>query len=237
MNRWSCHIWRPISRSTSPAPLQRQVGAGERRGVVVLGAAEVLPGVRDRRQPGLEPLRQHEIAVDDLQIVGERGDPVRERVVAALAELLRTELRHRLVGIHRVAAAEQREDVVRVVLRDREQARLRVLAGQDGRNGVGGVLVNRVRVPVPGRRRGERREVREAPGVDQVIRPEQGRLGELVENHEDDRHRVLRRRDRQRPRARRELTERDADEEDHDEQDAARARARSGTSAGRAAAC
>ena len=52
-------------------------------------------------------------------------------------------------------------------------SRLRVLAGQDGRHGVGRVLVDRVGVPVPGGRRGERGEVRVATRVDQVIRPEQ----------------------------------------------------------------
>ena len=149
-------------------------GVGARRpgGVLLrlLGAAEVPPRAVDGRQLSRIPLREHQVQVDDAEVVCERADPVFRGRVARLrrvrAELLRAQVREPLDDLEVVAAAEEREQVLRMVAQDRKLVGLRELPVEDRRDRVLGVRMDGRRVPEPRRVAGERREVRPARAVD-----------------------------------------------------------------------
>ena len=108
---------------------------------------------------------------------------------ARRAERRRAQLRQRLLHVQAVAAAEQREQVFRVVRRHRQAAPLRIGAGQDGRQCEAGVLGDGARVAEPCRLAGQRREVWVQRWVDAAVGIEQGDQRQLIEDDDDDRGR------------------------------------------------
>ena len=104
-------------------------------------------------------------------------------------ERRRAQLRQRLLHVQAVAAAEQREQVFRVVRRHRQAAPLRIVAGQDGRQCEAGVLGDGARVAEPRRPVGKRREMRVQRRIDAAVGVEQGDERQLVEDDDDDRRR------------------------------------------------
>ncbi len=85
-------------------------------------AAEVSPGLRDRRQVPLDAGRGHHVRVHQPEVLGHRAEPLHERLVEArvLAQVAGAYARRLLGHVHRVALAEQREDAVRVLRRGGE---------------------------------------------------------------------------------------------------------------------
>ena len=147
--------------------------------------------------------------------------PCAERFPRASAETGGTEAAQRLEGMDAIPAAEQREEVPRVVREERQLIVPRALSGEDRGDGPRGVVVVGRRASVPRRRPGERGEVGRANGVDASVRRHQRALGELVEDHEDDggSQRLMQRRS---PHVRgRQLLDRRVDEEDGEEEDGA----------------
>ena len=105
-------------------PCARQDGTVRRAHLGVLGLAEVPPAVADLRDAVHIGRRQHEVQVDDTRVVGQRPARALDLLRGLLAlDLLadrgRAHVRDRLDALDVVAAAEQREDVVRVVRVDR----------------------------------------------------------------------------------------------------------------------
>ena len=97
--------------------------------------------------------------------------------------------------VEAVLVPEQREQVVRVVRGDRDEARiLRELAGEDRRDRDLGVRRDRPVVAVPRRALRERGEVREQRRVDLAAAVEQRLLGELVHHDHDEPRRLADRR-------------------------------------------
>ena len=127
------------------------------------------------------------MAVDDREVLVERAHPVGERLPDPRAELARAELRHRLGDLHRIRAAEEREEVVRVVGEERQPARFGVAAGQDRGHRLGRVLVDGGGVPEPRRVACKPGEVRVADAVDLAVLVHQGRDRQLIEHDEHDR--------------------------------------------------
>ena len=146
----------------------------------------------DRGQPLRERARQQLVQRDDREVLAERGEPLsrgRSREVAA--EPVRAEVGRGLVDVaERVGAAQQREQVVRVVGGDRQAVRGREAAAEQPGHGVGGVVGDRGRVAVPGGGLGERGEVGKAGGVDPTLVVHQQLHRELVEH--DHHHRRTR---------------------------------------------
>src|SRR6266516_2397622 len=104
----------------------------------------------------------------------------------ALAEPLRAEPCLRLGHHQPVAPAEQREQVVRIVLDDRERAALGWVPGQDRGNGERGRGGHGRGVAEPDRAAGQAGEVRETAGVDLALRVLEVDYRKLVEEEEDD---------------------------------------------------
>ena len=151
--------------------------------------AEVPPRLVDRRQLPLERRRRDEVQVDDSRVRVERRETRPDARRLAVADLRGAQPRLRLRDLHPVAVREQREEVVRVVLRDGYRAGDRRIAGQDHRDGDGRGRRKRGRVAEPRRRPRESREVREALRIDVPVRLEQVVDRELVEEQVDDRRR------------------------------------------------
>jgi len=125
------------------------------------------------------------MAVDDREVGDERADALGQGLPIFVAELRGAEVRLRLEGTDPVAASEQREQVVRVVEVEGQRVLLGPLAGEDRGHGVGGPLVHRGRVPVPGRVACEVGEARVADRVDLAPAVHERHGRELVE---DDHH-------------------------------------------------
>ena len=77
--------------------------------------AEVAPGRGDRGKLVGEVGGEDEVPVDDREVGEQRADALGKRVPVRVAELGRAEVRLRLVDVQVVGAAEQGEEVVRVV--------------------------------------------------------------------------------------------------------------------------
>ena len=154
------------------------------------GVAEVAPAIVDRGQLVAQRVGGDEVLVDDARVVGQLREPRRPAgVVGPLAQLARAEVRRLLRDTHLVGVAEQREEVVGMVLHGRLLAGLGHLAVEDRGHGEDGVLVHVRGVGVPGALAGEAGEVGEPPGVDVRLPVHEHLDRERVERHEHDRGR------------------------------------------------
>jgi hypothetical protein len=147
----------------------RAGGHGDR--LVGSGAlVEVPPGLGHGGEVPLEVVRQHEVRVHEAEVVPERLHPLAEAAaVLVRAEARRADRGGLLANVQLVVAAEQGEDVLRVVGGDRQVVLPREPPVQDGGHRVGRVLVDRGGVAVPGRVAGEAGEVRVQPLVDPPV--------------------------------------------------------------------
>jgi hypothetical protein len=145
---------------------------------------ELAQGLVDRRQLPLERLRCDLVEVDEAGIVEDRGTAR----TLLMAQLHGAEIGRLLPHLHPVRLAEQREQVVRVLGRDRQRLLVPHVArhqpGHDARR-----LIGRSReVPVVGAVLGQRGEVRVQLHIDLVVLVEQRCSGELVEAEEHHGH-------------------------------------------------
>ena len=191
-----------------------------RRLLVVARAAEVAPVLGDAREVGLHLGRGHHVQPYEAEVLAHRRDAVGVRLLEALvrADVARAH-RGRLLGdVHPMRLAEQREDAVRVVARDRLVVLLGQVAVHDRRLRALGRVVDRVGVLEPGGAVGELREARVALLVELAVGVEQRVHGQLVEQHDDDR-RLRDAADRARARLvrERELRDRAAEQEQREE--------------------
>ena len=148
---------------------------------------EVLPVLIDRRQRRGQIVRQHDGQVHHRQVPQHGREPGAERGAVGRAERLRTQVRQRLLHVHSVPAAQQREEVRRMVGRHGEAILRRAHAREHGRHGVRRQTRHRGRVAEPGCLVGQRREVGERRAIDVAVAVQQRRKLELVEDDEDDR--------------------------------------------------
>ena len=112
---------------------------------------EVSPRLVDHRQAVLERGRREQVEIHDPRVAVQRGQARLGARTLALADLRRTESRLRLRDDHAIAARQEREQVVRIVLRGRQRAADRRVAGQDRRNRLRRRRRQRARVAEPRR--------------------------------------------------------------------------------------
>ena len=133
--------------------------------------------------------RRDHVQPDQPEVLGHRRHPALVGLVEALvlAEVARADRRGLLGHVHAVCLAEQGEDAVRMVARDRLVFLLRQVAVHDRGLGALGGVEDRVGVLEPG---GVARQLRE-PGIAHLVQPalvvDQGVHGQLVEEHHHDR--------------------------------------------------
>ena len=113
--------------------------------------SEPAPTLADRRQAFSQRAREHAVQVADGHVVEQPTLAIGERHVRACpwAVARRTKPGHLLVGAKHVPAAEQGEEVVRVILQRRQLSLPRELPREDRRDGVGRGVVHRGRPRVP----------------------------------------------------------------------------------------
>ena len=152
-----------------------------------VAGGEVPPPLRHGRERRGQIFRQHDGQVHDREVTQDAGEPASRPRAGRLAQRLRAQLGQRLLDMQAVPAAEQSEQVRRVIGRHRQAAGFRVGAGQDGRQGEARVPADGARVAEPGGAIGQRRKI----GVQRAVNPagtvEEGGERELIED--DDHHR------------------------------------------------
>src|SRR5215212_1282894 len=98
--------------------------------LVPSATAEVPEGLVDGGKPGLHALRRDQVERHHAEVLAERPEAIVERLARSLAaEPLGADLGSRLRRVDLVAIAEQREQAVRVVGRDRQHVRGRPYPG------------------------------------------------------------------------------------------------------------
>ncbi len=138
------------------------------------------------RRATRESVRKHLVEVRGSAVCSEIGDPHRNLRKAAWAIVARTQFEE-LVGTDVVRRAEEREQVLGMACQIRKLSVARHPPGQDRRNCLRRVVVDRCRIPVPRSRLPESREIGVSRSVDRAVRPHQRADRKLVEYDHDDR--------------------------------------------------
>ena len=151
--------------------------------------SEPAPTLADRRQAFSQRAREHAVQVADGHVVEQPTLAIGERHVRACpwAVARRTKPGHLLVGTKHVPAAQQGEEVVRVILQRRQLSLPWELPREDRRDGVRRGVVHRGRPRVPRGVARETSEVRVPDRVERPVRSHQRAHRELVEDDEHDR--------------------------------------------------